>query len=105
MGSESGALTGRRPGLPHPRAANLTMAAWLLTSLAAALSLSIGGSSPAECKTMHPHANSTLVTCHWELGSDKESAAFSITYELSFKVSERALMKEIRLTWRVGFRE
>lgn len=48
VGSERGALTGRRPGLPQPRAAKRTTASWLPTSRAAALSLSSPGSSPAK---------------------------------------------------------
>ena len=48
VGSLRGAETGRRPGEPQPRAAKRTTALWLFTSRIAALSLSSGGSSPAQ---------------------------------------------------------
>ncbi len=47
VGSASGADTGRGPGWPMPRSANLATAAWLPTSLAAASSRSTSGFSPA----------------------------------------------------------
>lgn len=47
LGSESGAVTDRRPSLPQPRAAKRTTASWLPTSRAAARSRSRGGFSPA----------------------------------------------------------
>lgn len=46
VGSARGALTGRGPGLPGPRSANLTTFSWFLISLAAAARASRSKSSP-----------------------------------------------------------